>query len=443
MDPLANQYDTVIKNEKKYDFIVSNSDHMRTKPVEVPSVFNRGNYYVMSAKDARKSMIHEGVKFQDLTPVSTLTNLISSNGGFAEWKFTAIKGLYSHAFILMTITNNNSTNTATLFSTPLWFNRIVLNFGGSQVDNMPPGDYTNNIETLLEIDNPYDSAWRLNMFGYNTTTLKSNSTLASGSTGVFWVPIKNILHHSLVPIKKLCDRAVSIKAYINNDIRYTTTSNVNLTDLTISVHNLRVFYFDVDDYEYTQLVAPSRMLYNTLIRRLESWTITAQSANSSVAYPIQSTTGIAALAFFVWLSPNPVRTNSSIDTQNVSISNVTITNAGGTSIFGNNTNLTTTYGDLRLIPSLALGGSWVLENSNTNFFMLPPFAGDLTPEIFELNAHHSPYIIPASGNQHNIYLTVSSALSNVTLYLFTICAGYLCLDDNDGTIREFSATGQQ
>ena len=71
MNPLANQYDTVIKNDRRYDFLVSNSDHMRTKPVEVPSVYNRGNYYVMSAKDARKSMIHESVKFQDLTPVTS------------------------------------------------------------------------------------------------------------------------------------------------------------------------------------------------------------------------------------------------------------------------------------------------------------------------------------------------------------------------------------
>jgi len=425
---LGSQWDNKIKGKGEYDWLISNNEHKLIKAKRVNSVYNRASYYKYLPRDVENGDACNCVKFVDLQTTQPFANaLTGGNNAYIEFTLTNIKGLYKDALLVINVTNSG-TNTASLFSTPLWFSQIRLLRGGQDVTSSFAQDLTNWVETCMQLDNPYENWADFNFYGINSSnsgTFSSNTTIAAGATTTLYFPVNFTLKNTLVPIEKLAKFDIRIRFYPNTSVLYAASSNITLSQLQLNTCVLRTFYYELDNYEYSMIMAEKMLNFNTLVRRIEQFPIVSQVSGTATPYMIQATRGLVGL-FFVYISTG--KTNTAIDQFNNNITNIWIQNSNSVNIY-NLVQLTTA--DCRLLSSRAFGGSYFLgDNSGIQIFCLPPFAEN-PMEILTNQAHHSPYLLEAS-DIHSVVITTNATITNATLNLMTFSYGVLVVDDNEG-----------
>jgi len=425
---LGSQWDNKIKGRAEYDWLVSNNEHKVIKAKRINSAYDRGSYYKYLAKDVANGDACNSLKFIDLQTTQPFANvLVGGNNSYLEFKLTNIKGLYKDALVVLSVTNNG-TNTFSGFSTPLWWSQIRLVTGGQDVTTSYAQDLTNFVETCMLLNNPYENWAEFGSYGINSSnsgTFSSNVSIAAGATQVLYFPVNFTLKNTLAPIEKLAKFDIRLRFYPNTSVLYAASSNVTLSQLQLNTCVLRTFYYELDNYEYSMVMAEKKLNFNTLVRRIEQFPIVSQVSGTATPYQIQATRGLIGL-FFVYISTG--KTNTTIDQFNSTITNIWIQNSNSVNIY-NLIQLTTA--DLRLISSKAFGGNYFLgDSSGIQIYCLPPFAENPS-EILSNNAHHSPYLLPAE-DIHSLVITTSSTITNATLNLMTFGYGILNIDDDAG-----------
>jgi hypothetical protein len=425
----ATAYDSTLKNRRENDFDMSTNVHA-FKVENFKSVHNRGEFYSFLPKDSKSGICYTHKCF-DLQPYSSLNTAIFSSGAssYIDFRLQSIpNALLRDMNLIMSVKNGNTSTAASLYSVPTWFQQIKVLKGGIDSLQTYATSMSNYIETCINFTESRYSSSAYIMAGISPTTFQSVTSIPLSTTSTLMTPVYTSLHNTLVPLQQISKQEVIIRFYINADIRYAATSNVALTDLTLMTANLRLTYIEVDNMEYSTLLANRRLNFKTYQRRFESFITSSLTTASPNRFQLQSTRGTASI-IFVWLSQStPANTN--IDTF-PQISQVWIENSKQQNIFNQ---IMFTSAMLNYIAEKEMGGCSFLAGSQ-NVLMLSPFHPN--PRAVWDNEHSSGYLF-AGDDIHSLVVLPVATQTNIQVNMLSFCFGMLSLYQ-DGQFEELGS----